>query len=116
MKFVKSHEDVCCDDAIRSIFDLNISDLNVYKKLKEVGESKVEDLVKIINKDRSTVYRSLQKLASCGLCNKKTKTIETGGYYHTYMCISGENVKKKAELCVDKWYESMKEMIELFDS
>ena len=116
MKFIKSFENICCDDVIQCIFDLNVLDLNVYRKLRDVGESRADDLAKRMDKERSTVYRSLQKLASCGLCIKKTNTIETGGYYHTYSCVDAKYVKKKTELCIDKWYKSMKEMTQLFDN
>ena len=78
---------MCCDDIIRCVFDFNDLDLNVYKKLKEEGESRADDLSQKLKKERSTVYRSLQKLTSCGLCIKKTNKITTGGYYHTYSSI-----------------------------
>lgn len=116
MKFIKSFENICCDDVIQCVFDLNVLDLNVYKKLKEVGKSRADDLARKMDRERSTVYRSLQKLTTCGLCTKETNTIETGGYYHVYSCIDAKHVKKRVGMCVEKWYTSMKEMIELFDN
>jgi len=115
MKFIKSFEGICCDDVMQCIFDLNVLDLNVYKKLKEVGKSRADELAKKMNRERSTVYRSLQKITTCGLCIKETNTIEAGGYYHTYSCIDTKQVKNQVETCLEKWYTSMKEMIELFD-
>ena len=115
MKFIRSFENICCEDIIKCVFDLNVLDLNVYKKLKETGESTVDTLTKKLKKERSTIYRSLQKLTLCGLCIKKTNTIDTGGYYHTYLC-TDVKLAKKIESCIDTWYKSMKEMIKLLDS
>jgi len=115
MKFINLSKTMCCDDIIRCVFDFNDLDLNVYKKLKEEGESRADDLAQKLKKERSTVYRSLQKLTSCGLCIKKTNKITTGGYYHTYSGIDIKLAKKKVESCIDDWYRSMKETIKMFD-
>jgi len=115
MRIIKSFKNICCDDVIQCVFDLNILDLNVYKELKVQGKSRADDLAKKMNRERSTIYRSLQKLTCCELCIKETNTIETGGYYHAYSCNNSKYVKKKLELCVEKWYKSMKKTIKLFD-
>ena len=115
MKFINTLGNICCDDVIRCIFDFNDLDLNVYKKLREVGESRADNLAKKLNKERSTVYRSLKKLTSCGLCIKKTNKIATGGYYHTYLSINAKLAKKKVEACIDDWYRNMKETIKMFE-
>jgi predicted transcriptional regulator len=115
MKFINPSKIMCCDDVISCVFDFNDLDLNVYRKLKEVEESRADDLAKKLNKERSTVYRSLQKLTSCGLCIKKTNKIATGGYYHTYSRIDIKLVKKNVKSCIDDWYRSMKETIKMFD-
>ena len=111
MKFIKSYENISCDDVIKCIFDLNILDINVYKKLKEIGESRTNKLANELKKERSTIHRSLQKLTSCGLCIKKTNKIKKGGYYHTYLYTNDEKVKVNLESCLDKWYKTMKEII-----
>ena len=68
-----------------------------------------------MNKERSTVYRSLQKLTSSGLCMKKTKTIESGGYYHLYSCNDSAQVRKEIESCIDGWYKQMKKTLKNFE-
>ncbi|MCJ2513661.1 MAG: ArsR family transcriptional regulator, partial [Candidatus Thermoplasmatota archaeon] len=79
MRFLDTSKNICCDDVIRCIFDFNKLDINVYKKLKEDGELKAQELAYKLKKERSTVYRSLQKLTKCGLCIKKTNKIDAGG-------------------------------------
>ena len=111
MKFIQLDKKICYNDVIQCIFDLNNLDINVYKKLKETGEIRADELAKKINKERSTVYRSLQKFTCSDLCIKKTNILENGGIYHTYICRDAKNTKEKLEKCIDKWYKKMKETI-----
>lgn len=115
MKFIKSYDNICCDDVIKCVFDLNSLDIEVYNKLKKFGEMRADELAKKIKKDRSTVYRSLQRLTCCNLCLKETKNINKGGYYHKYKCNDISEAKKELEKCIDKWYHQMKNTLKQFD-
>jgi len=83
MKLPTSSNNLCCNDVIQCIFNLNLQDLEIFNKLKKTGEQRADDLAKNIGKDRSTIYRSLQKLTCCNMVIKKTNKINTGGYFHT---------------------------------
>ena len=111
MKFLSLNQNICCDDVIQCIFNLNNLDLTVYKTLKKTDEARADDLAKQLKKERSTVYRSLQKLTCAGLVTKKTKNIPKGGYYHTYQSNSGFKTKETLENCIDEWYKKMKKTI-----
>jgi predicted transcriptional regulator len=54
-----------------------------YKKKEEDGFT-LGSLAKKMNKDKGTVFRSLQKLVSLGFCTKHTRIMKGGGYYHVY--------------------------------
>lgn len=111
MKYIKPDQKVCCNDIIQCIFDLNELDTRVYKELQKTKDVRPQSLAKKLNKERSTVYRSLQKLTCAGLCTKKTKTIDSGGYYHTYACKKNTEIQKQLERCIDDWYKKMKTTI-----
>jgi predicted transcriptional regulator len=115
MKLVDPHRDISCNNVLECTFNLNEADVEVYRKLKELGRSKVEYLSQKLNKDRSTVYRSLQKLVSCEICIKETKTIEKGGYYHIYLCADIKPIKKKMKVCIDEWYRHMENTLTHFE-
>jgi len=114
MKFPKTYENLQCKDILQCVLNLNELDISIYKKLKETNEIRADTLSKQMNKERSTIYRSLQKLTNCGLCTKTTKTIETGGYYHTYSCNDTKKIKNQLETCIDEWYKHMKKTIKEF--
>ena len=115
MKMNNPVNDVNCDNVMECIFNLNKADVEVYRKLKEIGSSRTEDIAKELHKDRSTVYRSLQKLVSCEICIKETKTIEKGGYYHLYCCANLDRIKDKMKRYVDEWYSHIEHILAQFE-
>jgi predicted transcriptional regulator len=115
MRYLDIKKTICCDDVIQSLFDLNGLDIIVYKELRGEGETRADDLANKLNRERSTIYRSLQKLNSCGLCKKITRTITKGGYYHTYQCDDYDNIKKRLDDCIERWYKKMKKTVQDLD-
>jgi predicted transcriptional regulator len=111
MKILHNAESLDCHHAVQCIFNLNELDIKVYKELRMRGDIRADELAKILNKERSTVYRSLQKLTKCGICIKKTKTLEKGGYYHHYTCSKDGIIRKSAEKCLEDWYLLMKKIL-----
>ena len=90
---IKQYQQLSCQDAVTCIFNLNKLDISVLNKLKELGPVRADEIALHLQRERSTVYRSLQKLKKCGICIKKTKTIEKGGYYHVYECCNINTLK-----------------------
>lgn len=104
-----------CQDLVQCAFSLNEFEVMVYNKLVETGPTRADDLADLMGKDRSTVYRALQKMLSCGMCYRETKSIDRGGYYHVYRAISREELKIKLRSCVDNWYQRMQDVLEKLD-
>ena len=111
MKSIKLDQKLCCNDLIQCIFDLNKLDIQIYKEMQKTKEVRPQTLVKKLKKERSTIYRSLQKLTCAGLCTKNTKTIESGGYYYIYKCKNPLDIQKHLDVCIDDWYKKMKKTI-----
>jgi predicted transcriptional regulator len=67
------------------LYDLSPLDLDLlFLLIKKDKPMTLEELVKQVDRDKSTVFRSMQKLVSLGICIKETKTIKEGGYFHVY--------------------------------
>jgi len=103
-----------CKDLVQCAFSLNDFEVEVYRRLLEMGPSRADELAESIGRDRSTVYRSLQKLMSCGVVHRETRSIERGGYFHIYIPISKEMMREKLNRCVKDWHEGMLEMLSRF--
>jgi predicted transcriptional regulator len=104
-----------CKDLVQCAFSLSEFEVEVFNRLTDAGAKRADDLADLMGKDRSTVYRALQKMMTCGMVFRETKSIERGGYYHLYRAISRAELKHKLETCVDDWYGRMQEILEKFE-
>jgi predicted transcriptional regulator len=104
-----------CEDMVKCVLGLKSLDIETYKALLSHGPLTAEKLGEILNRERSTAYRSLQNLISCGLVYRETKSIESGGYYYKYVAIEPQEMKQMVKKNVDEWYNQMNELIEKID-
>jgi predicted transcriptional regulator len=100
------------EDLIKFVFGLKSLDLETYKALLKHGHLTSEKLGEIINRERSTAYRSLQNLITCGIVYRETKSIEGGGYYYEYVAIEQSELKGMVKKNIDEWYRQMNLLIE----
>lgn len=103
-----------CHDLVQCAFSLGEFEVDVYDKLLQSGPLRADELAGKVGRDRSTVYRALQKLMTCGMVHRETKSIERGGYYHVYRAISREMLRGRLEKCVEDWYTRMQNVLEKF--
>lgn len=75
----------------------------------------LEELAKETNRDKSTVFRSLQKLVALGICIKETKTMKGGGYYHTYGAIDVKSFRIIMEKKVKEIQQSFDRLLKRFE-
>ncbi len=66
------------------IYDLSPLDMDLLLTLiaHHNKQMTLEDLSKAVNRDKSTVFRSLQKLTGLGICVKESRTLKEGGHFH----------------------------------
>jgi predicted transcriptional regulator len=76
----------------------------------------LEELTRELDRDKSTVFRSLQKLVSLGICLKETRTIKEGGLYHVYSAIDIESFKLETEKRVKELEKSFNRILKKFES
>jgi predicted transcriptional regulator len=76
----------------------------------------LEELTQKLDRDKSTVFRSLQKLVSLGICLKETRTIKEGGLYHVYSAIDIESFKLETEKRVKELEKSFNRILKKFEA
>ena len=104
-----------CEDVVKCVLGLKSLDVEAYKALLMHGPLTAEKLGEILNRERSTAYRSLQNLIACGIVYRETQSIESGGYYYEYVAIEPQEMKQLVKKNVDEWYNQMNELIEKMD-
>jgi predicted transcriptional regulator len=102
-------------DLLRCMYNLSDLDLEAMRLLLKEGPMKAEDLADRLEKDRSTMYRALQKMVSCQIVEKETRSLERGGYFHVYAVAPRDVLLGRLNHCVEDWYGRMKSLISNFD-
>lgn len=104
-----------CEDIAKCILGLKNVDIDTYKALVTKGPMTAEKLGEVLNRERSTAYRSLQNLITCGLVYRETRTISSGGYYYEYIALEPCRMKEMIKLNIDEWHNKMKKLAEDID-
>ena len=108
-------------DLFIQLYDLSPLDLDILFML--IGNNKndkkpmtLDEVSKEVDRDKSTTFRSLQKLVSLGLCVKETKTIKEGGYYHVYSAVDMQTFKVETEKRVKELQKSLDRLLKKFEA
>lgn len=104
-----------CDDLLSCMFDLNRAEGGLYLLLVREGGLKLDELAKLAQRERSTVYRCLAKLVSLGLVDKESETLPGGGYYHIYTALSPQHLQEVVKNRLKEFSLRMDELLEDFD-
>jgi predicted transcriptional regulator len=104
------------------LYNLSPLELDILLTLitKSTNNSKksmtLEELTQEVDRDKSTVFRSLQKLVALGICIKETKTIKEGGLYHVYSAIDIDSFKLETEKRVKELEKSFNRILRKFEA
>jgi predicted transcriptional regulator len=104
-----------CKDLFTCLYDLSASDITMLTALLRENKPKtLDELAKIVDRDRGTAFRTLQKLVSIGFCIKETMTLKEGGYYHLYRPARVDDIEKRTEQRVREIQQSLDLLIKKF--
>ena len=107
--------DFKCEDIAKCILGVKEIDIDTYKTLVAKGPMTAESLGVILNRERSTAYRSLQNLMVCGLVHRETRIISSGGYFYEYIALEPSGMKDMVQANIDQWYNKMKTLVSNID-
>jgi predicted transcriptional regulator len=106
-------------DLFIQLYDLSPLDLEILFMLiskKNDEPMTLDQISKEADRDRSTTFRSLQKLVGLGLCIKDTKTIKEGGYFHVYSVVDMKTFKMETERRVRDLQKGLERLLKKFES
>jgi predicted transcriptional regulator len=89
-----------CEDVFTCLYNLSTSDiqiLGILLRSEKKGPLTLDYLGKQVNRDKGTVFRSLQKLVGMGFCTKQTRFLRQGGYYHVYSAADISTIEKNVD-------------------
>ena len=102
--FEKPSDLLCC------AFGLRNSEIDTYFSLIS-GPKTVEEISDLIEKDRSTVQRVLNRLLKKNLVERTTHFLDRGGYYYEYSAKSTEDVREEILDQLERWYQATRSFL-----
>jgi predicted transcriptional regulator len=98
------------------LYDLSPLDADLFFTLMKNKKPMIlEELAKKIKRDKSNVFRSVQKLVNSGICIKETRTLKDGGYYHVYSAVDTKTFKMETENRVKELQASFDRILRKFE-
>ncbi|QLC34512.1 MarR family transcriptional regulator [Halarchaeum sp. CBA1220] len=108
--------DMECEGLLECFHDLKALDRDIFEVLCEREESlTVDEIAEAVSRERSTAYRSVQRLLEAGFIRKEQVNYEQGGYYHVYEPRDGEEIARELQRTLNDWYAKMGTLIGEFE-
>jgi predicted transcriptional regulator len=108
---------VCKDIPLRKIiscsFGLNKTDIDIFLLLiREKKEMSVNDIMKKMDKDKTTIQRSMKTISTQELVNRRQINLKKGGYIFIYSAASKNYLKERIYKNLDVFKNSISKEIE----
>lgn len=104
-------EGASCTELMECFFNLGQHECEAFYAVASREKVTLDELSEIINRDRSTTHRLLQKLVGEGLCYKEKTVISRGGYIHVYSAVSIPRITQQLNSRIDGFMEDLKRIL-----
>jgi len=109
-------QDMVCEGLLECFHGLKQLDKTCYQELVDASEPlTVDEIAAAVDRERSTAYRSVQRLLSAGFIQKEQVNYEDGGYYHVYRPTDPAEVADDMQRILNDWYVKMGQLIDEFE-
>jgi predicted transcriptional regulator len=109
-------QDVACEGLLECFHGLKQLDKTCYQELVDASEPlTVDEVAAAVDRERSTAYRSVQRLLSAEVVQKEQVNYENGGYYHVYRPTDPAEIADDMQRILNDWYVKMGQLIDEFE-
>lgn len=109
-------KDLSCSHVLDCLYDLKSVDKKCYDYLNNSSDPVgVQDISEEFDRDQSTIHRSLNRLMECDMVGREKRTYPEGGYKFFYTSKDPEDISGDMQDLVNKWYETIDELIDEFE-
>jgi predicted transcriptional regulator len=109
--------DMQCESLLECFHGLKALDREVFSALVEAADPlTVDEVAEAVDRERSTAYRSVRRLADAGFVRSTQINYEDGGYYHVYEPVDADEVTADLQRMLDDWYALMDRLIDEFEA
>lgn len=112
-EFVEGESDY--DELLSLLYGMKQVDKDIFVYLFRTEESlNIDEISDQIGRERSTIYRSVERLADTHCVEIEKENLESGGYRKLYSTAEPEKVRKQMKEDVEKLQQTAREEIESF--
>ncbi len=105
-------QDMVCEGILECFHGLKQLDRAVFQTLVESDEPlTVDTIADRVERERSTAYRSVQRLLDTELIEQQQVNYDDGGYYHVYQTASADEIAEEMQRLLNDWYAKMGQLI-----
>ena len=105
-------QDMECEGLLECFHGLKQLDKECFRALVEAeGPLTVDEIGAAVDRERSTAYRSVQRLLQTGFIQKEQINYDQGGYYHVYSPTDPSKIADDMQRMLNDWYAKMGQMI-----
>ena len=110
-------QDMECEGLLECFHGLKELDKQCFQALVETGEPlTVDEIAEAVDRERSTAYRSVQRLLQTGFIEKNQINYDQGGYYHVYSPTDPGQIADDMQRLLNDWYAKMGQLIQEFET
>ena len=109
--------DLDCESLLDCVHGLTDLDRVSYRVIVENEEpTAVDEIAVAVDRERSTTYRSVQRLLNAGLVEKEQVNYERGSYCHVYAATDPAEVAADMQRILNDWYAKMGQLVREFEA
>lgn len=109
-------QDMKCEGLLECIHGLKQLDKECFRAMVESEEAlTIDEVADRVDRERSTAYRSIQRLLQSGFIQKEQINYEQGGYYHVYYPTDPTQIANDMQRMLNDWYAKMGQLIQEFE-
>jgi predicted transcriptional regulator len=106
-----------CEGLLECFHGLKELDKECFRMLVNAEEPMtVDELAEAVDRERSTAYRSVQRLLQTGFIKKDQINYDQGGYYHVYSPTDPSKIADDMQRLLNDWYAKMGQLIQEFET
>ncbi|WP_152039651.1 helix-turn-helix domain-containing protein [Salinigranum salinum] len=105
-------QDMACESLLECFHGLKALDREVFQSIVgHDGRLTIDEIADAVDRERSTAYRSVQRLLDAGFVRKEQINYENGGYYHAFEAADTDEVADDMQRMLNDWYAKMGQLI-----
>jgi len=109
-------QDMQCEGLLECIHGLKQLDKECFRVMVDSDEPlTIDEVAERVDRERSTAYRSIQRLLQSGFIQKEQINYDQGGYYHVYYPTDPEQIASDMQRMLNDWYAKMGQLIQEFE-